>query len=63
MTHSTKELHLQSLSELANTLQSKKASAVEVAQHFLKRIQADTTGAFLNINTEATLAQDRKSVV
>ncbi len=35
MTHSTKELHLQSLSELASTLHSKKASAVEVAQHFL----------------------------
>ena len=46
MTHSTKELHLQSLSELAATLHSKKASAVEVAQHFLKRIQADTSGAF-----------------
>ena len=61
MTHSTKELHLQSLSELASTLHHKKASAVEVAQHFLKRIQADTTGAFLDINTEATLAQARAS--
>ena len=35
MSHSTKELHLQSLSELASTLLHKKASAVEVAQHFL----------------------------
>ena len=61
MTNSTQELHLQSLSELASTLHSKKASAVEVAQHFLKRIQADKTGAFLDVNAEATLAQARSS--
>ena len=61
MTHSTQELHLQSLSELASTLHAKKASAVEVAQHFLKRIQTDTSGAFLDINSEATLAQARAS--
>ena len=61
MTHSTKELHLQSLGELAATLHSKKASAVEVAQHFLKRIQTDTSGAFLDVNAEATLAQAHAS--
>ena len=63
MTNSTQELHLQSLSELASTLRSKKASAVEVAQYFLKRIQADASGAFLDINTEATLVQARASDV
>ena len=57
MTNSTQELHLQSLSELANTLHSKKASAVEVAQHFLQRIQDDKTGSFLDVNAQATLAQ------
>ena len=61
MTNSTQELHLQSLSELASTLHTKKASAVEVAQHFLKRIQADSTGAFLNLNEEATMAQAQAS--
>ncbi|MEI6717295.1 MAG: Asp-tRNA(Asn)/Glu-tRNA(Gln) amidotransferase subunit GatA [Betaproteobacteria bacterium] len=63
MTNPTQELHLQSLSELASTLHSKKASAVEVAQYFLKRIQADASGAFLDINTEATLVQARASDV
>ena len=61
MTHSTKELHLQSVSELASTLHNKKASAVEVAQHFLQRIQADKTGAFLDVNADATLAQAQAS--
>jgi aspartyl-tRNA(Asn)/glutamyl-tRNA(Gln) amidotransferase subunit A len=61
MTSSTQELHLQSLSELAATLQSKKASAVEVAQHFLQRVQAGSTGAFLNVNEQATMAQAQAS--
>jgi len=54
-----KALHQQSLTELRQTLLGKQASAVEVAQHFLTRIQADTHGAFLAVNEEATLAQAR----
>jgi len=54
-----KALHLQSLTELTDTLQRKAASAVEVAQHFLARAKADTHGAFLALNEEATLTQAR----
>jgi len=80
MTAPTQELHLQSLRELATTLHTKQASAVEVAQHFLQRIRADQaplaaaspggtsagrtgypSGAFLDVNEEATLAQARAS--
>ena len=56
-----KALHQQSLTELRQTLLGKQASAVEVAQHFLTRIQADTHGAFLAVNEEATLAQAREA--
>ena len=55
----TTALHLQSLSELSGALRAKHVSAVEVAQHFLARAQADTSGAFLSLNPEATLAQAR----
>ena len=55
----TQALHLQSLSELSAALRAKDVSAVEVAQHFLARAQADTTGAFLSLNPEVTLAQAR----
>jgi aspartyl-tRNA(Asn)/glutamyl-tRNA(Gln) amidotransferase subunit A len=54
-----KALHHQSLVELRHTLHSKAASAVEVAQHFLNRATADSHGAFLAFNEEATLAQAR----
>lgn len=53
----TKPLHDQSLTELSTALRNKQLSAVEVAQHFLSRIKADTTGSFLALNEEATLQQ------
>ena len=53
----SKPLHDQSLSELSAALRQKTVSAVEVAQHFLARAKADTTGSFLALNEEATLAQ------
>jgi aspartyl-tRNA(Asn)/glutamyl-tRNA(Gln) amidotransferase subunit A len=71
MTTSSKSLHEQSLAELATTLRSKQASAVEVAEHFLTRIQANqaaslsadphgrNSGAFLDVQPEVTLAQAR----
>ena len=52
-------LHDQSLSELSAALRAKELSAVELAQHFLARAQADTSGAFLAFNADATLAQAR----
>ena len=55
----TQALHLQSLSELSGALRAKELSAVDMAQHFLARAQADTSGSFLSLNPEATLAQAR----
>jgi aspartyl-tRNA(Asn)/glutamyl-tRNA(Gln) amidotransferase subunit A len=55
----TQALHHQSLSELSGALRAKALSAVELAQHFLARAQADTSGAFLDINADTTLAQAR----
>jgi aspartyl-tRNA(Asn)/glutamyl-tRNA(Gln) amidotransferase subunit A len=55
----TQALHLQSLSELSAALRAKELSAVDMAQHFLARAQADTSGAFLSLNPEATLVQAR----
>ena len=55
----TQALHHQSLSELSGALRAKALSAVELAQHFLARAQADTSGAFLDINADATLVQAR----
>ena len=46
----SKPLHDQSLRELSASLRTKQVSAVEVAQHFLARIQADTSGSFLALN-------------
>mgnify|MGYP000137199600 CR=1 FL=1 len=53
----TKALHDKSVIELVGALTQKQVSAVELAQHFLARAKADTTGAFLALNEEATLAQ------
>ena len=50
-------LHDMTVAELAAGLQAKTFSAVEVAQHFLARAQADKGGSFLALNPEATLAQ------
>ena len=54
MTHA---LHDKSVIELVAALTLKQVSAVELAQHFLARAKADTTGSFLALNEEATLAQ------
>ncbi len=56
----TTELHDLSVVQLATQLRSKKVSAVEAAQHFLRRAQAQASlGAFLATNADATLAQAR----
>ena len=57
----TKALHDQSLSELSTALHAKQISAVELAQHFLARAKADTSGSFLAFNEDATLAQAQAS--
>ena len=53
----TKALHDQSVIELVGALTQKQVSAVELAQHFLARAKADSTGSFLALNEDATLAQ------
>ncbi|BDU57139.1 glutamyl-tRNA(Gln) amidotransferase subunit A [Limnohabitans sp. MORI2] len=53
----TQALHDQSVTQLAAALAHKQVSATEVAQHFLARAKADTTGSFLALNEEATLTQ------
>jgi len=53
----TKALHDKSVIELVGALTQKQVSAVELAQHFLARAKADTTGSFLALNEDATLAQ------
>jgi aspartyl-tRNA(Asn)/glutamyl-tRNA(Gln) amidotransferase subunit A len=55
------ELHKQSVAELAALLKSKKVSAVEVATRFLARLGGNPHNAFLDINSEVTLAQARES--
>ena len=55
------ELHNQSVAELAALLKSKKVSAVEVATRFLARLGGNPHNAFLDINSEVTLAQARES--
>ncbi|EYC49764.1 glutamyl-tRNA amidotransferase [Hylemonella gracilis str. Niagara R] len=54
------DLHQLSVAELAAQLRQKKVSAVEAAQHFLKRIHTHQgLAAFLALDEEATLAQAR----
>ena len=50
-------LHDMTVAELAAGLKAKTFSATEVSQHFVARAQADTSGSFLALNPEATLAQ------
>jgi aspartyl-tRNA(Asn)/glutamyl-tRNA(Gln) amidotransferase subunit A len=57
----TQALHDQSLTELSSALRAKQVSAVELAQHFLARAKADTSGSFLEINEDTTLAQAQAS--
>lgn len=57
---STKELHTQSVTELARALAAREVSAVETAQHFLARMKAhQDLGAFVAVNEDVTLAQAR----
>ena len=57
----TNALHDMTVAELADGLKAKTFSATEVAQHFVARAQTDTTGSFLALNPEATLAQAKAS--
>ena len=52
-------LHDLSVAQLAQDLRAKKMSAVEVAEHFLARCQADTLGSFLSMDPQVTLDQAR----
>ena len=57
---STKELHQLSLAEMVASLRAREVSAVELAGHFLARIdQHAGLGAFLSTDSEVTLAQAR----
>jgi aspartyl-tRNA(Asn)/glutamyl-tRNA(Gln) amidotransferase subunit A len=51
------QLHNMTVAQLAQTLQTKQASAVEVATAFLARAGGNPHNAFLDINSEVTLAQ------
>jgi aspartyl-tRNA(Asn)/glutamyl-tRNA(Gln) amidotransferase subunit A len=54
------EIHTLSVAQLARDLAAKKLSAVEAAQHFLKRMRAHANlGAFLATDEDITLAQAR----
>ena len=54
-------LHDMTVAELAQAIKARQVSAVETAQHFIARSQADMTsagtGSFLALNPEASLAQ------
>ena len=57
---STRAPHDLSAQELLQALSAKQVSATELAQHFLDRAQAHADlGAFVDINTDATLNQAR----
>ena len=56
----SKDLHQLGVAELAGLLASGKVSAVETAQQFLQRIDANRSiGAFVAVDEEVTLAQAR----
>ncbi|MEY4364390.1 MAG: Asp-tRNA(Asn)/Glu-tRNA(Gln) amidotransferase subunit GatA, partial [Pseudomonadota bacterium] len=55
------QLHTMTVAQLAQTLQSKQASAVEVATAFLARAGGNPHNAFLDIDSEVTLAQAQAS--
>ena len=57
----TQALHDQSLTQLSTALHAKQVSAVELAQHFLARAKADTSGSFLAFDEDVTLAQAKAS--
>ena len=55
------KLHNLGVAELAALLKNKEVSAVEVATRFLARLGGNPHNAFLDINSEVTLAQARES--
>jgi aspartyl-tRNA(Asn)/glutamyl-tRNA(Gln) amidotransferase subunit A len=55
------QLHNMTVAQLAQTLQTKQASAVEVATAFLARAGGNPHHAFLDIDSEVTLAQAQAS--
>ncbi len=55
------ELHNLSVKALANLLQTQQVSAVEVATRFLARMGGNPHNAYLDIDSEVTLAQARAS--
>jgi aspartyl-tRNA(Asn)/glutamyl-tRNA(Gln) amidotransferase subunit A len=55
------QLHDMTVAQLAQTLQTKQASAVEVATAFLARTGGNPHNAFLDINSEVTLTQAQAS--
>ena len=56
----TTALHDLTVAQLADLLRARKVSALETAQHFLARAQANASlGAFLDFNEEVTLRQAR----
>jgi aspartyl-tRNA(Asn)/glutamyl-tRNA(Gln) amidotransferase subunit A len=61
MTQSATQLHDMTVAQLAQTLQTKQASAVEVATAFLARAGGNPHNAFLDIDSEVTLAQAQAS--
>ncbi|PVE08016.1 Asp-tRNA(Asn)/Glu-tRNA(Gln) amidotransferase subunit GatA [Limnohabitans sp. Rim28] len=56
-----RELHTLSVKTLTSLLQTKEVSAVEVATRFLARMGGNPHNAFLDIDSEVTLAQARAS--
>jgi aspartyl-tRNA(Asn)/glutamyl-tRNA(Gln) amidotransferase subunit A len=57
----TSNLHDMSVAELARALKAKQVSAVEVATGFLARLDGNPHNAFLDIDSEVTLAQAQAS--
>ena len=57
----TSNLHDMTVAELAQALKSKQVSAVEVATRFLARTGGNPHNAFLDIDSEVTLAQAQAS--
>ena len=49
--------HLQSVTQLRQALDAREVSAVELARHFLKRIEASSLNAFIDVRPELTVEQ------
>ena len=55
------EIHDLSVAQLSQALQTKELGAVEVAKHFLGRVEKDKLGSFLSHNPELTLRKANES--